>query len=47
MNASMSYLVGIVGSSGSGLALVARSELSKVTVVVTLPAKLVSKCLWQ
>jgi hypothetical protein len=31
------YLVGIVSSSGSSLALVARGELGKVTVVVTLP----------
>jgi hypothetical protein len=32
-----SYLVGIVGSSGGNLALLARGELSEVTVVVTLP----------
>jgi hypothetical protein len=31
------YLVSLVGSSGSTLALGAGSELSKVTVVVTLP----------
>ena len=30
-------LVGVVRSGGSGLALVTRSELGEVTVVVTLP----------
>lgn len=33
----LSYLVGIVCSSGSSLALLARGELGEVTVVVTLP----------
>jgi len=33
----MNYLVGLVGSSGSKLALLAGSELGKITVVVTLP----------
>jgi MFS-type transporter involved in bile tolerance (Atg22 family) len=32
-----SYLVGLVGSGGSNLALLAGSELGEVTVVVTLP----------
>ena len=34
------YLVGFMGRSGSDLALVARSELGEVTVVVTLPVVL-------
>jgi hypothetical protein len=33
------YLVGIVGSGGGSLALVAGGELGKVTVVVTLPGE--------
>jgi hypothetical protein len=37
---SATYLVGIVGSGGSSLALVTGSELGKVTVVVTLPGRL-------
>ena len=32
------YLVGLVGSGGSDLALLARGELGEITVVVTLPA---------
>ena len=32
------YLVGLVGSSGGNLALLARGELGEVTVVVTLPS---------
>ncbi len=37
------YLVGLVGSSSSSLALVARGELGEVTVVVTLPGWLSEK----
>lgn len=33
----ISYLVGLVGGGGGGLALLARGELGEVTVVVTLP----------
>ena len=32
------YLVGVVGSGGSGLALLARGELREVAVVISLPA---------
>ena len=38
MSKAAAHLVGIMGSSGSILALLARGELSKVAVVVTLPA---------
>lgn len=38
------YLVGLVSSSGSNLALVARCELSEITVVVTLPVDMVNFC---
>jgi hypothetical protein len=33
------YLVGLVSGSGSDLALLARGELGKVAVVVTLPRR--------
>lgn len=36
------YLVGLVGSGGGNLALVTRSELSEVTMVVALPGLTVS-----
>lgn len=39
-----SYLVGLVRSSRSDLALLARSKLSKITVVVTLPEDLLVLC---
>jgi hypothetical protein len=38
----VSYLVGLVGSGSSGLALLARGELGEVTVVVTLPTMAIS-----
>lgn len=34
---SISYLVGLMGSGGGGLALLTGGKLSEVTVVVTLP----------
>ena len=33
----LAYLVGLVSGSGSSLALIARGELSQISVVVTLP----------
>jgi hypothetical protein len=39
-----SYLVSLVSSGGSSLALLARGELGEVAVVVTLPAMAISNC---
>lgn len=39
------YLVGVVGSGGCSLALLARGELGEVTVVITLPVAHVSSCI--